>query len=465
MKEKEYYRYIYQDGRDYDHRVPDVFKVKIEDLLSLSISIPGGTRVVLIERNHKQEEGGTPKSLVLPDTVEYCQLSFWQAPLDWLCLNEGLLSLKIMGNIGSYLDTLALPKGLKFLGVIGNHSNPLQGVNLPEELLGLDISGNSIKSFNTDSLPVGLQFLDICANEIDSLEGIDLTTFVNLQELDISYNPLLSVDSLGALAQLEVLIIQSSDINSLLPVAFDNLRDLDISSTCLRSLDSLSLLPQLEILKAAKNEIADLPLGGFDNLRDLDLQFNHLTRSAMGALKYMAPSLISLNVSRNKISSLDELRLPVWLEEFRADFCQINSARAIWPGTIKIISLQNNAIKEFNCRNLSGSMELLHLGGNEGLVIIDLSYLMEVSSDLKVVKPSWDIESGGSSIAPSAPRKADISYYGVVTEDSGEKGASFVMAPSIADNQFNLSVAIEPNPYGEYDLSVAGVVPESDMPE
>lgn len=422
MKEKEYYRYIYQDGRDYDHRVPDVFKVKIEDLLSLSISIPDGTRVVLIERNYKQEEGGTPKPLVLPDTVEYCQLSFWQAPLDWLCLSEGLLSLKIMGNIGSYLDTLALPKGLKFLGVIGNHSNPLQGVNLPEELLGLDISGNSIKSFNTDSLPVSLQFLDICANEIDSLEGIDLTTLVNLQELDISYNPLLSVDYLGGFAQLRALRIQTTDINSLPPV-------------------------------------------GFDNLRDLDLQFNHLTRSAMGALEYMAPSLISLNVSRNKISSLDELRLPVWLEEFRADFCQINSARAIWPGTIKIISLQNNAIKEFNCRNLSGSMELLHLGGNEGLVIIDLSYLMEVSSDLKVVKPSWDIESGGSSIAPSAPRKADISYYGVVTEDSGEKGASFVMAPSIADNQFNLSVAIEPNPYGEYDLSVAGVVPESDMPE
>ncbi|CAH2353884.1 hypothetical protein CLIB1423_13S01024 [[Candida] railenensis] len=112
---------------------------------------------------------------------------------------ESLANLNLSNNCLESLAHCSLPCNLKRLSIGANHirdsisSSGLPLVHFPQSLIYLDLSMNKIHSTSSFSFPDGIEELDLSYNSIEVLEE-DSSTFLNLIMLNISGNPLRSLD-------------------------------------------------------------------------------------------------------------------------------------------------------------------------------------------------------------------------------------------------------------------------------
>lgn len=112
---------------------------------------------------------------------------------------ESLVNLNLSNNCLELLAHCSLPCNLKRLSLGANHirdsisSSGLPLVHFPQSLIYLDLSMNKIRSTTSFLFPDEVEELDLSYNSIEVLEE-DSSTFLNLIMLNLSGNPLRSLD-------------------------------------------------------------------------------------------------------------------------------------------------------------------------------------------------------------------------------------------------------------------------------
>lgn len=128
------------------------------------------------------------------------------------------------------------------------------------------------------------------------------TTLADLQELDLSKNDLISLNSRvfpDTFSSLESLTLSDNRLSKINPVAkLDGLKLLDISTNAVAIIEPLESLANLVALKTGNNKISNLdPLGKLSNLEYIDLSNNEV---ADLKTLYNLKKLRYLNISGNK---------------------------------------------------------------------------------------------------------------------------------------------------------------------
>lgn len=161
--------------------------------------------------------------------------------------------------------------------------------------------------------PRVLTALNISHNKFCTLPKV-VCQLENLRDLDISFNSMYDLpEELGLLRKLEHLVMVGNHISQIPLQAAElvSLRRLDCRRNRIVDLTVITTLPKLEKLSADYNNLhgLNLCLGPF--LTTIDASFNKITRIelAPGSVGRPLSSLISLNVSHAKLSSLDSLAL------------------------------------------------------------------------------------------------------------------------------------------------------------
>ncbi|KAE9388925.1 hypothetical protein BT96DRAFT_1071856 [Gymnopus androsaceus JB14] len=136
----------------------------------------------------------------------------------------------------------------------------------------------------------------------------------NLRNLDILFNSISDLpEELGLLRNLEHLIIVGNQISKIPPEATGlvSLCRLDCRRNLIADLTVISTLPKLEKLSADHNTLHGLDLCLGPLLTTIDASFNEITQieQVPGPVGRPPSSLISLDVSHAKLSSLDSLTL------------------------------------------------------------------------------------------------------------------------------------------------------------
>ncbi|OXU20991.1 hypothetical protein TSAR_016495 [Trichomalopsis sarcophagae] len=211
-------------------------------------------------------------------------------------LGSTLLHLDLSDNELSHLEDGAL-LGMENLLVLNVSHNDLSRLNSDVfkgaySLEQLDISGNFLEEFPTEPLRYqkDLKFLNISNNLITELERSHLTDLQDLQVLDLSRN---SIDRLGANV--------FSSLASLV--------QLDLSFNALRTIEESSFegLTNLKWLSLQDNNILLVPssaLSRLPSLIHLHLEFNRIAALSSEIFRASVPRLISLSLTRNLVREL-----------------------------------------------------------------------------------------------------------------------------------------------------------------
>ncbi|XP_066598350.1 protein artichoke-like [Prorops nasuta] len=307
---------------------------------------------LLMDRNEFSEVPAAslkgPKSLRLLSLSGNKIVSLTRAALS--TLGETLLHLDLSNNELSHMEDEALSglDHLLFLNISHNdlnrfNSDVFKGAN---SLLQLDLSANLLQDFPTYALRhlVDLKFLNISNNLITEIEQSHLSGLGELQVLDLSRNNIgrLGINAfsnLGALTRLDLSLnalrtIEESAFEGLSKLRWLSLQDnniLLVPGSALTRLPSLTYLHlefnriaalSTELVRSAaatmaklvltRNLIREIPSGlflNFDLLNDIQLSGNMLTSITRDTFMGLEDSLLSLDVSYNRLSSIVDLSL------------------------------------------------------------------------------------------------------------------------------------------------------------
>ncbi|XP_076174850.1 uncharacterized protein LOC143150461 [Ptiloglossa arizonensis] len=265
-------------------------------------------------------------------------------------VGESLLRLDLSENELSHMDDGAL-SGLERLLLLNLSRNDLGRFNSDAfkgayNLLQLDLSANFLQEFPSDALRLltDLKFLNISNNLITDIDQGHLSGLRELQVLDLSRNNIgrLGVNtfsSLSALTRLDLSLnalrtIEESSFEGLTRLKWLSLQDnniLLVPATALTRLPSLTHLHvefnriaalSTELIKATasrlvtlaltRNLVREIPPGSFhdfENLISIELSGNMLSTITPSTFAGLEDTLVNLDVSRNRLTSIGELPL------------------------------------------------------------------------------------------------------------------------------------------------------------
>ena len=215
--------------------------------------------------------------------------------------------------------------------------------------------------------------LDFSKNLIELIIDINFSSLFNLKELHLDYNKLKLVDLNYSLSHLNFLSINNNALRSLDTVNLNKLpsvTSLFVGNNPIESYDlvvstKLSSLAQFSLQNIQLNFTKQLSLGLFPNLRVLELGENSLETIAPSSLINMSKLLITLDLSKNKLHSIENI-------DFR-DFPKLIKLNLGYNrlSSIKTINFSNiNKIKDivFRANNLSNV-------DNLNITLTSLTYL------------------------------------------------------------------------------------------
>ncbi|KAE9393484.1 hypothetical protein BT96DRAFT_978933 [Gymnopus androsaceus JB14] len=158
-----------------------------------------------------------------------------------------------------------------------------------------------------------LTTLNISNNKFRVLPAV-VCQLESLRDLDISFNSISHLpEDLGLLRNLEHLIMVGNQISRIPPEATGlvSLRRFDCRRNLIVDLTVITMLPKLEKLRADHNTLHVLDLCSGPFLTTIEASFNEITQIELmpGPVGRPPSSLISLDVSHTKLSSLDSLAL------------------------------------------------------------------------------------------------------------------------------------------------------------
>lgn len=225
-------------------------------------------------------------------------------PKDFIqsCIN--LREIKFIGNEALQLPTsFSLAGRLTYLDVSNNFLEDVEHAQL-DRLVGLV----SIRMANNQLRKLPSYFGNFqCLRSLDmSSNGFKvfpefLCNLKSLVELNISFNSIEQLPTIGRLTTLERLWMTNNNLSGPLDESFKdlvNLKEIDGRFNAISNIDGLSRIPRLEQLSFGHNLISRFR-GAFPKLRSLHLDHNPLTQFDIDAAM---PTLTSLNLASAKLS-------------------------------------------------------------------------------------------------------------------------------------------------------------------
>lgn len=205
-------------------------------------------------------------------------------------------------NIGSYLINLE-EININNSIVTPDYRNKSRVLN-KIQINSSDLSSSALYNISTSAS--GLETVIVRDNKFRSV-GNNFVYFeaINLKTIDISDNPLTSLEGIQKYPLLENLYAANGQISDLTSIEqLRNLKILDLSGNNITDLSPLSGLNALEILILDDNNITDLsPLRGLPNLKILSVKGNNI--SDLDAI--VESPLEMLNVANNNIDSVEQV--------------------------------------------------------------------------------------------------------------------------------------------------------------
>ncbi|XP_076766740.1 uncharacterized protein LOC143433328 [Xylocopa sonorina] len=265
-------------------------------------------------------------------------------------LGESLLRLDLSGNELFHMEDGAF-SGLVRLLLLNISRNDLARFNSDVfkgayNLLQLDLSTNFLREFPSVALRHSsyLKFLNVSNNLIGEIEQAHLSSLKELQVLDLSRNNIgrLGINTFSSQSELTRLdlslnalrTIEESSFDGLTKLKWLSLRDnniLLVPATALRRLPSLAHLRMefnrvaalpTELIEATASNLASLALTrnlvreipdrlfeNFVGLISIELAGNMLSKIARDTFVGLEETLLELDVSSNRLSSIEELPL------------------------------------------------------------------------------------------------------------------------------------------------------------
>jgi len=158
-------------------------------------------------------------------------------------------------------------------------------------------------------LPKSLAKLNLRNGNIT--EMLDLTSLLNLKELDLSFNQFLNINTLASKlpTSLKILNLEHCNITNMPDLtAFPNLQELNLSYNLININTIALLLPtSLERLSLAGCNITDMPnLISLPNLKELDLSWNQSLNIKTLPLK-LPTTLVKLSLAHCNITKVPDL--------------------------------------------------------------------------------------------------------------------------------------------------------------
>lgn len=203
--------------------------------------------------------------------------------------------------------SLALATKLNMLDISNNKLEQLDHAELYnlKTLLSLKLSNNRLMGIPSYfSQYHSLRSLNLSSNSLtefpNALRG--LTTLV---DLDVSFNTISKLDSIGALINLERLWATNNKLSGPFDASFrdlTNLKEIDARFNAISNIDVVSQLPKLEMLMVGHNCVSAFE-GSFAKLKVLFLNHNPVTRFDLNS---PVPSLQVLNLASAKLSQLPD---------------------------------------------------------------------------------------------------------------------------------------------------------------
>ncbi|CBY08311.1 unnamed protein product [Oikopleura dioica] len=250
-------------------------------------------------------------------------------------------------------------------------------------LRGIDLTrfpiGDTTKLGDTEQLKElqNVRWLKLARTGLKVLPA-EIVCCQNLEELDISYNQLASLEDLSELPNLKSLIAKSNLIleTSLPPEIFHKeLNVLDLQKNKLRAVpERLEEAEGLLVLNLADNQISEIPQTTFVNLCDLmhlDLSGNKL--ETLPAQMRRLSSLRIMNISNNPLGFAQLRQLPslIALKELYLSNTQRTAANLPQSfeeisQTLEVIDLSSNQLQEIpDCLFECVQLRRLNLSNNE----------------------------------------------------------------------------------------------------
>lgn len=220
-------------------------------------------------------------------------------------------------------------------------------------LVDLNVSGTPISSIVFGNL-TSLQYLDIY--QMTSLNSLDLSTLVNLKELNASNINLTSID-ISNLANLEILVFENNSSTFIDLSNKPNLKTLDLKNNQLATLD-ITEIPLLEYLYVDNNNISAIDFSNNPSLKDIFCQNNHLTSLDVSNQH----ALLYFYCSHNLITGLDlSQNFNLW--NLNVGYNQMVYLN-IKNGSNEHIDIQSNPNLHYVCTDEYDSNSLYYLYNN-----------------------------------------------------------------------------------------------------
>ena len=266
---------------------------------------------------------------------------------------QGLISLKLANNrLRSLPSYFGCFKSMRTLNVSSNFldSFPKFLCDL-EGLVDIDMSFNGIASLPDEIGQLkNLERFVITNNRLAGCLPDTFDQLVNLKEVDVRYNTLVSIDVIAQLPKVEQISADHNSV-SVCESEFTKIRVLRLNSNPVTKFEILNSVPTLTTLILSNAKLAHIPDAAFDkmpNLVKLVLDKNHFVSlpSHVGKLR----KLEHFSIARNALSSL-----PVeigCLTELRFLDVRQNNLKKLpmeiwWAGKLETLNISSNVLDNF----------------------------------------------------------------------------------------------------------------------
>ncbi|XP_040263538.1 leucine-rich repeats and immunoglobulin-like domains protein 1 isoform X1 [Bufo bufo] len=228
-------------------------------------------------------------------------------------------------------------------------------------------------------IPAWATHLNLSHNKLKEIDPAAFVELQGLREVHLGYNELSAIPFLGSAAsQIVSLSLHHNKIRNIEPrdlLPYTSLETLDLSANDITEIRSGSFPLRLRIkdLNLGSNKLSRLESGSFDNLSrsllTLRLSKNRISQLPVRAFKL--PLLTQLELSRNRIRLIEGLTFQ-GLDSLEILKLQRNNISKLTDGAfwglarMQVLHLEHNSLTEVNSGSLYGlkSLQQLYLGNN-----------------------------------------------------------------------------------------------------
>ena len=254
-----------------------------------------------------------------------------------------------------------------------------------DEITSLDLSDGYIRDLNGLQYFDNLEELDIANNEITDLSPI--FGLRNLKKLDASGQYISNLGALASLGELTELQLADNELTTLSSLKkLTKLERLDVSGNEILVFGTAGTLQNLQYLNMADNPMKETDLSGISGLARLkELNISGCGIASLNGISM--ESLSVLNVSNNKINSIETLAKAETLVNLNLSYNAITEAEALKTCiNLQQLSLEGNPLEgldwmetltrlisvNLSCTNLTEE-DLAHMQNLKQLQTLDLS--------------------------------------------------------------------------------------------